>query len=196
MTRFTISTALIAASAFVVVGLQISGAQANNTPDSYPWPDGPGKAIIKKSCLSCHSASVIVAKHGRTEDEWADVLSLMVGRGAVISDDDADTLVQYLATNFGPNSKIAPAVTSPSSGQPAAPENSGTASASAPESPVNVNKASATELASALGLTQSEAALIVQHREQFGNFKSWEDVASISGIPADKIKENQKRLTF
>lgn len=197
MTRFTFSAGLIAASVLMIAGLQISGAQANNnTPDNYPWPDGPGKAIIKKSCLACHNSSVIVAKRGRTEDDWENVLSLMVGRGAIISDDDADTLLQYLSTNFGPNSKIAPA-TPPSSGQPTALESSSAASSnSAAENTVNVNKASAAELASALGLTQSQAASIVQRREQSGNFKSWQDVASISGVPADKIKENQKRLVF
>jgi competence ComEA-like helix-hairpin-helix protein len=119
----------------------------------------------------------------------------MEGRGAVISDDDADTLVQYLATNFGPDSKSAP----PSSDKTALPADSNTAThtaASDVSAPVNVNKANADELTSALGLTHAEAELIVGHREQYGNFKTWQDIADISGVPADKIKENQKRLVF
>jgi DNA uptake protein ComE-like DNA-binding protein len=38
--------------------------------------------------------------------------------------------------------------------------------------------------------------LIVRHREQSGNYKTWEDVSSVPGVSAEKIKENQKRLTF
>ncbi len=201
MIRLTASISMIAAAAIMIAGLHNSAAQANtNVADNDPWPDGPGKAIVKKSCLSCHAANVIVKKPGRTEDEWADVLSKMVGRGAVISDDDADTLIQYLATNFGPDSKTAPQASSETAPEKTAPladsGNATHAAASDVPAPVNVNKASAEDLASALGLTRAEAELIVQHRAQHGNFKTWQDVASVSGVPADKIKQNQQRLVF
>lgn len=200
MIRFTASISAIAIAAIALVGFHLSAAQTStNATDNYPWPDGQGKAIVKKSCLSCHAANVIVKKPGRTQDEWADVLSKMVGRGAVISDEDADTLIQYLATNFGPDSKNPPPASSETAPEKAAPpadtDNATHASSDAPAA-VNVNKASAEELASALGLTQTEAELIVRYREQHGDFKSWQDVASVSGVPSDKIKENQKHLTF
>jgi competence ComEA-like helix-hairpin-helix protein len=189
---------LIAATAVIGIGLHFSSAQTKtNTPDNYPWPDGPGKAVVKRSCLSCHSSSVIVAKPGRSADDWGDVLSKMVGRGAVISDDDADVLIDYLSTHFGPNWKDAPAAKPTPS--PAS-ENSRSPQASspppAPANTVNVNTVSAEELESSLGLTQTEAELITRHREQFGPFKTWQQVASIAGVPAEKIKENQKRLVF
>lgn len=199
MIRFDNSAVAVAVVAIGIAGVHLSAAQTNtNTSDSYPWPDGPGKAIVKKSCTSCHAANVIVKKPGRTEDEWADVLSTMVGRGAIISDDDANTLIQYLATNFGPTSKSAPASSGSDSEKataPADPDSAPHGSFDAKHA-VNVNKASADELASALGLTQAEAQLIVRYRGQHDDFKTWQDVASIPGIPAGKIQENQKRLTF
>jgi len=188
--------------AIVTIGIawfRPSAAQTNiNTADDYPWPDGPGKAIIKKSCLSCHAANVIVKKPGRTQDQWADVLSTMAGRGAIISDDDAETLIQYLATNFGPDSKSTAAPSGSEPQKTPSPQDFGDAphSASDVHAPINVNKASAEELAWALGLTPAEAQLIVRYREQHRDFKTWRDVASVTGVPFKKIQDSQKRLTF
>jgi competence ComEA-like helix-hairpin-helix protein len=166
--------------------------------DDSALPDGPGKEIIKKSCSQCHNASVIVTKPGRTDDDWTDILNKMIGRGAVLSDEDGDTLLDYLSTNFGPSWKGKPSTSPPAAG--AAPDSSKSSSAAeaqaANSAPVNVNKASAQELATALGLTPDEAESIVKHREQSGNYKTWQDVASVPSVPAEKIKENQKRLTF
>jgi competence ComEA-like helix-hairpin-helix protein len=164
-------------------------------------PDGPGKAILKKSCSQCHTASVIITKPGHTDDDWADILNKMIGRGAVLSDEDGDTLMDYLSTNFGPGWKGKPLAPPGSVGAAAAGGNPGPASGTPPAAPaadatVNVNKASAQELQAALGVTAGEAELIVKHREQFGNYKTWEDVSSVPGVSAEKIKEIQKRLTF
>lgn len=170
-----------------------------------PWPDGPGKAVVKKACLSCHGVNVIVAPPGRTGDQWANVVSTMVGRGAILSDEDSDTLQDYLTANFGPNSKSAPSAPEkapaqpPSSDEAPPPPAAGAATAASPSAssaPLNVNKASADDLQAALGLTKAEAELMVQHREQNGDYKNWHEVASVPGVPAQKIEENQKRLTF
>ncbi|MGB6743747.1 MAG: hypothetical protein WBE38_08815, partial [Terracidiphilus sp.] len=42
-------------------------------------PDGPGKAVVAKACLSCHNAKIATSKAG-TEDEWADVVNQMIGK--------------------------------------------------------------------------------------------------------------------
>jgi competence protein ComEA len=213
MIRLTVLTSIVTALA-IVAGSSLSNTSAQSTPAAsnasngaagYPWPEGPGQAVVKKACLSCHSANVIVAPPGRTEDQWEDVISKMIGRGAIVSDDDADLLIDYLSTNFGPNSKSAhpasqAAPAQPSSQDKAAPPTSTGAAASAGPSdasaPLNVNKASADELQSALKLTKAEAELIVQHRERYGDFKNWQEVASVPGVPAKAIEQNQKRLTF
>ena len=203
MTRFialTISiTALtipIAASLHVTAAQQAPATKAlPTTPLDYNWPDGPGKAIVKKVCLTCHNASVIVMPPGHSADAWADEVGKMIGKGAVLSDDDADQLVDYLSTHFGPDFKSTPPAAPGPQNTPAAADKSSPAASNSPAS-LNVNKASAEELQSALGLSKAEANSIVQHREQHGNFKSWQEVASVQGVPADKIEQNQKRLVF
>jgi competence protein ComEA len=197
----------IMSASCVAVAASLCSAAAQSPPDKrddVALPDGPGKAIIQKSCLQCHTASVIITKPGHTDDEWADILNQMVGRGAVFSDEDGDALMQYLSKNFGPSWKGKPSA-SPTAGavpgagttaQPSEAQPANAAGASAGPATVNVNKASAQELEAALGITASEAGLIVRHREQDGNYKTWEDVSSVPGVPAETIKKNQKLLTF
>jgi len=117
MTRFialtvsiTVLTIPIAASLHRIAAQETPAAKAPpTTPLNYNWPDGKGKAIVKKACLSCHNASVIVTPPGRSADGWADEVGKMIGRGAILSDDDADQLVDYLSTHFGPDFKGKPA---------------------------------------------------------------------------------------
>jgi competence protein ComEA len=61
---------------------------------------------------------------------------------------------------------------------------------------VNVNKASAQDLETSLGLAKADAEAVVRYREQNGNFKTWHDVAAVPGVSAAKIEEVQKRITF
>jgi competence protein ComEA len=192
----------------IVVAASFCSVAAENPPekqDDAALPDGPGKAIIKKSCSPCHTASVIIKKPGHTEDDWADILNKMVGRGAVLSDEDGDTLMQYLSTNFNPSWKGKPSASPGTAGAtpnastttpPAGAKAASTASTSTDLASVNVNKASAQELQAALGVSANEADLIVRHRELYGNYKTWEDVSSVPGVTAERIKENQKRLAF
>jgi competence ComEA-like helix-hairpin-helix protein len=188
---------LFAAASYSLVSAQNPPAKQ----DDAALPDGPGKEVLKKSCMQCHSASVIITKPGHTDDDWAEILNKMIGRGAVLSDEDGDTLLDYLSTNFGPDWKGKPLASSSTGGavsgdaKPASTPEAQPAN-SASSVVVNVNKASAQELQAALGLTANEADLIVRHRQQFGNYKTWEDVSSVPGVNAAKIKENQKRLTF
>jgi competence ComEA-like helix-hairpin-helix protein len=207
MNRLFTSIGIMSVS-IVIAAASFCSVAAQNPPnkrDDAALPDGPGKAIIQKSCSACHTASVITTKPGHTDDEWADILNKMVGRGAVLSDEDGDTLMQYLSTNFGPNWKgvpSAPAATAgaaPSASAIAPPVEAQAASAAGTSNDlasVNVNKASAQELKGAFGLTADEAELIVRHREKYGNYKTWEDVSSVPGVTAEKIKKNQKRLAF
>lgn len=173
-----------------------------NLADSETLPNAPGKEVIIKKCLPCHNVRVTTAHHGAgTAEEWEKVVDKMVSQGAELSDDDIDQAVDYLATYYGPNSKkppaasaAAPAESSSSTEKPAASD-----AVPAPQDAsgtVNVNKASSEELKSALGLTEAEAGAIVQYRAQKGDFKTWQDVSAVPGVPPEKIKDNQKRLVF
>jgi competence ComEA-like helix-hairpin-helix protein len=204
MFRFALIIGIVVSIVTTIAGsFSKTAAQAtSNATDAKLLPEGPGKAVVLKACLSCHSVKPIVAKPGRSEDDWADVVSKMVGRGAILSDDDADLVIQYLAANFGPDANT-PAATSevqPSSTEKSAPasadSNSNSANSSGSSTTVYVNTATADQFESELGLSPTEAELIVHYREQHGNFKTWQDLSSIPGVPAEKIKENQKRLVF
>jgi glucose dehydrogenase/cytochrome c5 len=69
--------------------------------DSAAMPDGAGKAIVQKQCAVCHAVTVVTAKHA-SRSEWEQVVNQMVSRGADLSDDDIDTVLEYLTKNYGP----------------------------------------------------------------------------------------------
>ena len=66
-------------------------------------PAGPGKVLVQIFCVSCHSIKTVTSKRG-TEEEWDKTVDKMISaHGAPLSDADADTVVNYLSTNFGPS---------------------------------------------------------------------------------------------
>ncbi len=168
------------------------GAPANST-DVSSLPDGAGKQIIQKSCVSCHGVSNITSQRA-TEDDWSNTVSNMIGRGAVISDDDADTLVQYLVAHFGPSAPKPGAEALPKEAAPAA--QPAASEVAGEKDSVNVNKATAAELESRLGLTDAEATALIHYREQKGDFKSVQELFSVPGLDAGKIRSQQSKITF
>jgi cytochrome c5 len=87
-------------------------------------PEGDGKAIATEYCQDCHKLSNLTASR-KTPDDWHDTVQTMMDRGARIPQDKVDTLVAYLAKNFGPKAGA------PSSG------NGSSEGTSAPTSPSN-----------------------------------------------------------
>ena len=68
-----------------------------------PLPEGEGKEIVETVCAQCHGLSIIVnARHPL--DEWRNVVYDMVSEGAPLLDDEVETVAQYLAKHFGPES--------------------------------------------------------------------------------------------
>jgi hypothetical protein len=96
MFRFIIISTLVG---FCLLFAVAQSSQSKSGVDTLP--DGPGKEVVQKNCLSCHNARIATSKRG-TEDEWADTVSKMVARGANIPDNDVDTIIEYMATHFGP----------------------------------------------------------------------------------------------
>jgi len=62
-----------------------------------------------KICADCHGLDIIVSQRA-TKDGWAAIVDSMVGRGASGSKEELDTIVDYLAKNFGPEDKDKKAV--------------------------------------------------------------------------------------
>ena len=63
-------------------------------------PDEPGKKILEGACTACHNLDRIVSKQ-YDKDSWDGIVQSMRDKGALVSDDEAPVLVEYLAKSFG-----------------------------------------------------------------------------------------------
>jgi competence protein ComEA len=136
--------------------------------DKPKLPEGPGKAVTIKLCGSCHATELVMNRR-ETVDGWSAVIEDMIRRGAKGSDDEFGEVLDYLVANF-PKTAAAPKI--------------------------NVNKAVAKDLATGLGITDAQAAAIVQYREANGNFKSVEDLQKVPGIDSSLIEAKKSKLEF
>jgi len=132
-------------------------------------PDGPGKDVTVKICGNCHDVDVIIGYH-QGKDAWTDLISKMIEQGAEGTDDQFNTILEYLVKNFGP----------------------GTATAAK----INVNKAAAAELQTQLQITDKEAAAIVKFRGDNGAFKVIDDLKKVPDLDFKKIEAKKDRITF
>jgi mono/diheme cytochrome c family protein len=77
------------------------------------FPDGPGQATARATCLACHSAD-LVRQQRLTEKQWAASIDKMVRWGTVVPEDQRAALIGYLVKHFGPdNDRFTPVVTRP-----------------------------------------------------------------------------------
>jgi competence protein ComEA len=129
-------------------------------------PDGPGKATTQRVCANCHELDIVTG-HRQGREEWTSTIQKMIDAGAEGTPDEFKEILEYLVKNFGP----------------AAPS-------------VNVNKASAADLESGLGLTAKEAAAIVKYRTDHGAFKEVDDLKKVPDLDFKKIEAQKDRLAF
>ncbi|WEJ98820.1 MAG: hypothetical protein P0Y59_18020 [Candidatus Sphingomonas phytovorans] len=94
--------------AFAVVatrGLEAQSAPAVSAPGAASGapvpPPGPALVVINERCSTCHSTASVFNQH-RSADDWAATVQLMVDRGADLTPDDMNMVIDYLAANFGP----------------------------------------------------------------------------------------------
>jgi competence protein ComEA len=144
-------------------------------------PPGKGKEIVERMCRSCHVLKVVTSKRASPE-QWSQLVDQMMSRGAEGTDEEVETVVEYLAKNFG--------LDSPPPAAEKAEKEHGAAQ------PINVNQATASELSAAIGLSSDESAAIVTYRQQNGKFKEWRDLTKVPGVEASKIENNKDRLVF
>jgi cytochrome c5 len=64
-----------------------------------PLPPGPGQQILLNTCTVCHDLGRVRA-HTVSREEWEETLSAMLNEGAMLSDQEFQVLLNYLATNF------------------------------------------------------------------------------------------------
>ncbi len=63
-------------------------------------PGGPGKELVETRCTACHDLER-VATIKRQKADWPVLVANMVGRGAVATPEEAQTITSYLAAHFG-----------------------------------------------------------------------------------------------
>ena len=84
----------------------IASAPAQAQPANNALPDGAGRDLLTAACTQCHNLNPIVVMRDGAAG-WKHQVENMVLRGAQLSGPEVDTLVQYLAANFGPGSQRA-----------------------------------------------------------------------------------------
>src|SRR5690349_5495785 len=79
-------------------------------------PEAPGRDVTQRVCGStCHRPDMLMGG-GRTRDQWTSVVNSMVSRGAKATEPELVQIINYLATNFGPNYSPTVAARMPVSG--------------------------------------------------------------------------------
>jgi competence protein ComEA len=131
-------------------------------------PDGPGKEILLRACTNCHKAEEFLS-YRHTKQEYQAIVYRMGDRGARATTQELDTVAAYLYKNFPKTEETGK---------------------------INVNKASAKEIETGLGLTSAEAEAVVKYREGHGDFRVWGDLLVIYGVDGRKIEAAKDRMTF
>jgi mono/diheme cytochrome c family protein len=92
-------------------------APAVQDPDALPA--GAGKDLVQRACVACHNVRRVTAAR-ETKEEWNQTVDKMIEHGAILTDSEADTIVQYLSANFGAPAKTpeAPASSSAPTANP------------------------------------------------------------------------------
>jgi len=100
MRRVLILGALAALLAFASAPAR---AQLGGPPPNLP--DGEGKDIVAVACSQCHTMAVTLTMRA-AKDGWRHQVYDMVLRGAQLTVPEAETVVTYLATYFGPGAPL------------------------------------------------------------------------------------------
>jgi competence ComEA-like helix-hairpin-helix protein len=124
-----------------------------------------GKELVGKICLGCHDSGNF-RKARFTGEEWSDSVADMVERGASATPAELDTVVAYLAKNFGKGA------------------------------PVRINTAPFAEIKAVLGFTVPEVRALMEYREKTGALKSLEELLKVPGVDPAKAEAQKSHIAF
>lgn len=62
-------------------------------------PDGKAKTLIQNTCTECHGLDMVVSSN-MSSDEWKTTLDQMIKRGATLSKDEREVVLEYLTVYF------------------------------------------------------------------------------------------------
>jgi cytochrome c5 len=104
---------IIVMVAFVFISAQCSSTPAALTPvqtnlpvaatsspnqDAVPTLDG--KALLESRCTACHALDRVIAARKSAAD-WTITVNRMVAKGAQVTPDEAQAIIDYLAKTYG-----------------------------------------------------------------------------------------------
>ena len=84
----------------VVCAQQATGQEPSAILAEGDLPEGEGSETFVGVCSACHEVGYATGMR-QTRDEWKDVVAKMVDRGALVTDEDAKVIVDYLTAHFG-----------------------------------------------------------------------------------------------
>jgi competence protein ComEA len=128
-------------------------------------PEGPGRDVVAKVCTDCHGAEAY-RKLRLDKDGWSEKVGDMVDNGAKANDAEVAAIVDYLAANFGPDSKV------------------------------RINTAPLTELKSVLGFSVAESEAIIDYRGKNGPFKEPAGLLKVPGVDPQKVEAKKAQMLF
>jgi cytochrome c5 len=95
----------LAAAALSMLALQPHSAPTDppKRRSVYPahFPDGPGRTVAERSCLVCHSATLVTQQH-KDSTGWEKSVKQMETWGVKLKSADRESLLTYLRSRFGP----------------------------------------------------------------------------------------------
>jgi len=104
------AVAALGVAALALAAAAPARAQGAQGASARALPPGDGRDVMATACSQCHPLNVIMSmREGATG--WRRHVYNMVTRGAQLTPPEADTVIAYLAANFGPGSPAAGAAT-------------------------------------------------------------------------------------
>src|SRR3954467_1707296 len=97
------TVSLIAAAVFALVPF---AAQAQEQGRPAALPQGAGKETVEAVCTQCHQTNMITGSSGYTRDGWKELVGTMIDLSP--NPEWRDSIAEYLAANFPPNTRRAP----------------------------------------------------------------------------------------
>ena len=80
------------------VALLASAGWAAGEPEQQK--SDPGRKLVLDICTTCHEIDLITGQQ-LSREQWSTVIKGMISEGAVVTDEEFNLIVDYLAKNFG-----------------------------------------------------------------------------------------------
>jgi len=99
MNKRTITIFSLLLFLFLAGMLLTSCGSGNSSQATSSAGSSDGQTLLQERCSVCHSTDRITSAH-KTADQWVTTVDRMVGKGAQLTTQEKQTLVDYLSTNY------------------------------------------------------------------------------------------------